>query len=375
MYMLVTYGILGVLSLLSLKIPKEKYKKIETIVLAAVCLFIMFRYSAGHDYYSYRFLFQRYQGQTLHYALTFGQRGHTIFNVILLLFGKITSSYEVFRILLNIIFSIILFYLINKHSKNKILSAMLLIGSGVFEIYYSSGLKQMIAMTCFFFGYYEFLKKNKPIPYLILAIISAGCHIVGYVSFLVIIFYYLYPWIKKHNYINFIIMGLSILLSVYVILGFPGLFEYLPDYFKVYFTDTKFSIIGLALRVVLLGNIILLYMMAEKKKLDNFTEFSVYICFLSFFLYVAVCSASVMSRISDYIGIIELILIPELWEAIADNKKKIFIFICFFAVNFVLLISDIKENLSGGYNSQSLLDYPYVSIFKPQDLFKYYYIE
>ncbi len=373
--MLVVYGILGLLTLGSLKMPERVFKTVEKITLAVICLFVMLRYSAGHDYYSYEFLFERYQGQTLHYALTFGQRGHTVFNVLLLLFGKLTSSYVVFRIMLNVIFSLVLYYLLNKYSKNKILSAMLLIGAGVFEVYYTSGLKQMIAMTCFFFGYYEFLRKNKPVPYLILAFISAGCHIVGYVSFLVIIFYYLYPWIKKHNYVNYIIIGLSILLSAYVFMGFPGLFEHLPDYFRVYFTDTKFSIMGLALRVILLGNIILLYMMADKKKLDDFTVFSVYICFLSFLLYIVTCSASVMSRIADYVGIIELILIPELWMAIEDKRKKVFIFLCFFAVNGVLLTSDIKENIRGGYLSKELSDYPYVSVFKPQDLFKYYYVE
>ena len=82
-----------------------------------------------------------------------------------------------------------------------------------------------------------------------------------------------------------------------------------------------------------------------------------------------------ISRVTDFLQIIQLILIPALIEAIPDAKKKMLSFIAVFLLNGFLLYVDCTANLkriSDQFNHEyTLTEYPYVTVFET-DRVNYY---
>ena len=79
--------------------------------------------------------------------------------------------------------------------------------------------------------------------------------------------------------------------------------------------------------------------------IDDFTYFSVLVFLSSIWIYYAFACYDLMSRVSDFIQIIMLVLIPQLFAAVPKKRVKAAAAFALIALNAVLLYADITANL------------------------------
>ena len=124
---------------------------------------------------------------------------------------------------------------------------------------------------------------------------------------------------------------------------------------------------GLGMELVFLAGILLLYYLADRPQLDEFTAVEMMTFLFSIALYVSLAGYSLMSRCSDMFQVIMVILVPKLLYAIPDVKKKGAAFLGLALLNGYLLYTDLNAKI-GFINANekfqiSMAQYPYISVF------------
>ena len=112
-----------------------------------------------------------------------------------------------------------------------------------------------------------------------------------------------------------------------------------------------------------------IYHFAQKEN-DDFEYFGVIMIWLSVIIYIAFCTHSITSRVSDFLQIIFLILIPNLIDRIPKFQHKALSLLVVLCLNGYLLQADLtfkinrmEETFHFGF---SYLDYPYVTVFEKE---------
>lgn len=371
MYIFVLYALLSIWAFWILLKKNDLKERTQLVILWGVSLFFMLRYSYGMDTVSYKRMYETMYLQ-YEYAAAYGNR-FALFNSIIYFFYSIGFTFDQFRIFLNFVFLLPITYVIQKESKNIILSLIILIGSGVIEVYYASALRQMLCMTVFFYAYYCFLKNNRYVTYYLFCIPLIFIQEVSVITLLVPIFYLLFPVIQKNKKFNIMLIILSIAGFILVrssqAFSIPFISAYAKELLRV---GGSFSILGFGLECVLLGLILVLYYFSDHTKQDDFTRFSVYLCFLTFLIYVAAASIPLMSRACDYLQIIHIILIPALYETIPEHKKKSISLAAVIGLNTVLLVTDVQQEVTAMPNVESVMQYSYVPIWDTEQINQFY---
>ena len=133
-----------------------------------------------------------------------------------------------------------------------------------------------------------------------------------------------------------------------------------------YLRDQRFSILGIGMETVFLLGFVIIYYCADKSGFCDFTLFSALVFLFSVFFYYSFACYDLMSRVSDFIQIIILVLIPELVAAIPDFRRKCLCFLGVFVLNGILLYADISASLrriSNMYGKEYTLEsYPYILV-------------
>lgn len=346
MYLVVLSTILLILSFLEYK--KKLSKKLINIIFVLIGLFLIFRFALGTDMYVYvgYFLQSEYTAFFKHIIVD----RSPLFVALLYLARLVSNFYEIFLLLLNIFNCVLILYTIYKNSGNILFSLFILLAGGISQVYMMSALRQGMAMSLFFFSYFNYLEKDKYGKYLICTVLGLMCHEIALLSIVILIIRIL---IKKFNILTnnkfiIFIIGLAIVSNIFM----PTLINLFTDYlYSGYFTQYLGSWIinysSLAFRIILVLAILSIYYFIEDYKKEKYI-YSVYTYFFLTLIYISFAGLEVFSRFIDYITILEIVLIPNMLKDLKKitNKGELFflgfVISGYILLNYVLLYADIS---------------------------------
>jgi hypothetical protein len=376
MYVLVIYTLLGALTAWSVWKEENRNRKLEWILYGITALFFLIRFSIGQDTDAYNWLFVTVENPweasgTSHMMRNFG---YTFLNWII---KQGFGEFRWFVLFSNTLILGLTTWTVYKHSRYPLMSMMLFVGSGMLEVYYGSGLRQGIAMALFLFAFYQFLPKKQYLWYEVFVLLALGCQEIAFVLIPIPLLLCFTKRFKAHPYrtvlITTVVIGILSFSVMRLALDFSYLMTYYAGYEPVwthllaYLQMRDFSLMGFAMETVFLAGIMVLYYFAEKKDWLDFSHFEVIVFVYSVLLYYLLAGYSIMSRVSDMIQIIILILLPELVHSIPVLSRKMIALAGIFALNFVLLYVDLREKcriVSSRTDIQmSLEHFPYITVF------------
>ena len=156
MYLFVIFFLLT-LYVLAIRNRISKYTRLADCMIGSLLfLFFVIRFNIGRDLISYCVSFYVFK-QEPYRVLEVAAHRNTLYFLLIGLCVKLFNDYRWVMLVFNVISLSLCAVTIYRNSKNMVFSWLILIGSGVLEVYYASGIRQMTAMSIFFFGFYTFL--------------------------------------------------------------------------------------------------------------------------------------------------------------------------------------------------------------------------
>lgn len=376
MYVLLIYGVIGFLGLIKHYIDEKKFRMASIIIFIVTMLFFTVRLNMGNDIPTYIIVYDRVENpiyDAIHYHLS----RNIGFTSLALLCKKIFGSYRYFLLTCNILTTIVITYIVFKHSKNMLLSLMIFIGSGYLEVYYSSGIRQSIAMVIFLFSYFEFLENKQYLKYYIGIFMSFLFHDVALVGFALPLLLNSLNKIKENTIKKgIIIVMMALLLSFFSSYALTLLFnivgaDYTWNHILSYFSGQSFSIMGLGLQILITLMCIVLYSIGEKN--EN-TYLQILTIFVALLIYILLIRFPIVSRVCDYLQVILIITLPNILESVPSKKK--YVLSCLFVVmlNGHLLYIDMQEKIKK-MDDITIVSYPYITLLEQEKCELYFYGE
>ena len=379
MYVLLIFALLGAACVWTIWKEEERKQKIEWLIYGLTALLFLIRFSIGQDIGGYAWMFERVQNPFSEVLTSHMMRNvlYTLLNYLV----KITfGEFRWFVLLSNVIILGLCTWVIRRHSRNPVFSMFLFIGSGMLEVYYSSGLKQGIAMALYLFAFYEFLPKKKYLLYELFILLALGFQEISVVLIPIPLFLKLVKPFQKHPYRMTLIISAVAWILAWFVNEYLIYFEYMITdhtgyapvwtHLLAYFHRRSFSYAGSAMEIVFLAGILLLYHFADKKDWKEFRYLEIITFAYSCVLYFLCAGYSIMSRTSDMIQIILLVLVPNLVHELPALSKKAIAFAGLFALNAVLLYTDLHVKCvqvsENEVFSISMERFPYVTVFEKE---------
>jgi hypothetical protein len=343
---------------------KIENKHVFLLFFLIFTIFSAFRYGRGADYFIYSFYYNRLPNsiEKLNF-LTFGfEPGYTI---LALIFKNRQATFATFIVFYTLINFFLLFSIIKKYSHNAIFSLFILYAN-YYLTYLQNALRQSMAMSIVLFALVNYLN-NRKVNYYLLTIAIAGLFHISSLFFIIIpialkIFTY------KHTSNIFFCMFLilvSCILSVLILRVGISLVGMLIPKISYYLQNDQTILIPL----FPLGVRILLFLMVfrnikNRNYVSDFDKglYSLYILGLVFFCLFN--QISIFSRISDYLSMLEIILVPNLLFCKRSYKQERSLFLCLFIFVYgILFYKDCVDCQKTIGKSGNPMDYSYVSIF------------
>ena len=376
MHELVIYALFAAALLWGVFRRNEKMTAAEWILCAAVVLVLGVRFSINGDTKVYAWIFNVVE-HPLQEAMVSHARRNVLYSLLSWVVKIAFGEFRWLVLIQNVLILLGCGWVIFRFSKNIILSFLLFTGGGMLEVYYGSGVRQALAMTVFLAGFYAFLPKKKYLLYELMCLIAFGFQDIALASMILPLLYLFVKPFKAHPVRVILIFTVLSLILLGFITFFMSDFAYwlidtvgpAPVWTHViaYARFQQFSIMGIGMETVFFAGTLLLYYFAEKDGFDDFTYFSVLVFLSSIWIYYAFACYDLMSRVSDFIQIIMLVLIPQLFAAIPKKSVKAAAAFALIALNAVLLYADITANLRRMNEvlgtSFTIRTYPYVCVF------------
>ena len=372
MYVLLMYGIVSILAVISLLMTDKKYKKVELVLFVILMVFFALRFPLGTDIDTYNEIYSNTTNSLISAIKGIPYPDNIGYNVFMTIAKILNLDFNGYMLYFNVIIGLIIGIVCYKKSDNLLISLVILVGSGIIQVYYSGMLRQMIVMALFLYAYYRYLENNNYFMYYVIVFIAISFQWIA----LVLLFI---PLIKifheKTNGKVRIILPLiaTVLLFLVMVYVVPKYAYLVPGRFGQYLHADVFSPIGLVSRIIVLFGVIVPFIFADRDELSSFDIFSVYLCYISLLIYIVLSQNAIFSRVSDMISIIEIILVPKLISNISNKNKSIISALLIISINFIFLFSDIHYIANQSLKNISLKEYPLIYVWEDinyQELFK-----
>ena len=372
MYVLLMYGIVSILAVISLLMTDKKYKKVELVLFVILMVFFALRFPLGTDIDTYNEIYSNTTNSLISAIKGIPYPDNIGYNVFMTIAKILNLDFNGYMLYFNVIIGLIIGIVCYKKSDNLLISLVILVGSGIIQVYYSGMLRQMIVMALFLYAYYRYLENNNYFMYYVIVFIAISFQWIA----LVLLFI---PLIKifheKTNGKVRIILPLiaTVLLFLVMVYVVPKYAYLVPGRFGQYLHADVFSPIGLISRIIVLFGVIIPFIFADRDELSSFDVFSVYLCYISLLIYIVLSQNAIFSRVSDMISIIEIILVPKLISNISNKNKSIISALLTISINFIFLFSDIHYIANQSLKNISLKEYPLIYVWEDinyQELFK-----
>ena len=372
MYVLLMYGIVSILAVISLLMTDKKYKKVELVLFVILMVFFALRFPLGTDIDTYNEIYSNTTNSLISAIKGIPYPDNIGYNVFMTIAKILNLDFNGYMLYFNVIIGLIIGIVCYKKSDNLLISLVILVGSGIIQVYYSGMLRQMIVMALFLYAYYRYLENNNYFMYYVIVFIAISFQWIALVLLfipLIKIFH------KKTNGKVRIILPLiaTVLLFLVMVYVVPKYAYLVPGRFGQYLHADVFSPIGLVSRIIVLFGVIIPFIFADRDELSSFDVFSVYLCYISLLIYIVLSQNAIFSRVSDMISIIEIILVPKLISNISNKNKSIISALLTISINFIFLFSDIHYIANQSLKNISLKEYPLIYVWEDinyQELFK-----
>lgn len=344
---------------------KYKFKFIpdylEKLIFILLLLFLCFRYGQGTDYFGYKFVFEqanKLAQQSNMFSIVDFQELHGEYGwlFILYLLNKFRINYEVLIFLISLYEMFMLKRFLDTYSSNKMLSWLLLLPV-IYLVYFFSALRQGLVIATFLGLMIPLVIKNKLVKYYILVFICILIHKGAIV---------LTP-------IPFILHLRVILLEYFLIVAFIiGIIVFKYMYFVPYSDIGKFSYFAIMERLFMMSYVFYIYHNLESS--DNISPLLYRVYIYSICIYFIFMSNDLAaSRFSWITRCVEIVLIPNLLRKYKHASQ--YLITVLLLLNFFMFVKNINSEITDGlyYSNISFWNYPYVSIFNNEDIYKYRY--
>lgn len=341
-------------------------KKEQTILLLCSALFFILRFPIGRDINNYIYFLTSYPTTP-----TFGTGRFFFIDFYYSLSHTLTDNPKYFLFLTNFICVGLIFYCIYKYSKNYALSAFIFATSGYAQVYLNSGIRQAMAMAVLLFAFYKFLVNDNYVRYALCILLVATYHDSALLMLLLI------PLKMYKDFFNNKIILLLISLSLAIGLIFiPLITPYLSfiGWYYEYISQYSISLLGFGLQLIQFVIVCVLYKYSTAN--NPIKRFVFIVNAASFSIYLLMVGFPLVSRICDFIQIVNIIYIPYLLVNIHSTRIKTLLLLPIVLVNLVLLYFDINDNISALNPNLNItiISYPYKDFitFDPSTLKEFY---
>lgn len=269
-------------------------------------------------------------------------------------FNWLFGCSEVFLFIINGLTTLFLIETIYRYSKNKAFSLFLVLTSGFFAVYMQSAIRQGLAMAVLLFAVFHFLLKGKYLYYGLTILTMATFHDVALIGLILIPMHYF----SKLFTLKVMVVLLALALCIGLTMGY--LFEWIYPYFGyfgMYLSNYEISIAGIGLQIVIFG--LICFGMYVVKPQDQVSWFLFLVNGFSFGVYLLFIGYPAVSRICDYLQVINLVFIPNLFMQMVQPKLKFSFVALIMLLNLFLYQSDLNNILYSTNSKVNFWDVPY----------------
>lgn len=307
----------------------------------------------GRDLRNYKFYFETYS--SLELEAVFQSERDVLFYLLNWIVGRYTDNYQIFLTVVAIITVLPVAFVYNEDKQHSFLKIVLYMNMSTFVMLFS-GLRQSIAIAIGVIAY-EFVKRKRPIIFLLFAFLAWGFH---HSAFMILLFYPLYYITFKKKHLWFVV---PVILMFFVFNN--QIFTWATNIIGGEKYTAEIGNTGAYTMLILfIMFAVFSYIIPDENKMDKET------LGLRNFLLIAVllqCFSPIHNlamRMSYYYIIFIPILVPKIINYSKSNMKEI----AYIAKN-ILVVFFISYYLINTYNSCqtgiSALDiYPYVPYWK-----------
>ncbi|MAV63842.1 MAG: hypothetical protein CMG00_01470 [Candidatus Marinimicrobia bacterium] len=304
------------------------------------CLFVMasIRYNIGTDYYVYYEFFKSVKPLTLNPSYIFSNQ----YFEPLFLYVSATLKHIFDNPIFHFSFwafltSMFFFVGIKKESSHYIMSAFILYCI-FYHHYFFNTIRQGVVMAIFIYST-RYIFRRDFLKILFISSIASLIHSSGFL----ILFSYFISFIRFNSRFQLIIIVVASLLIwqtgigesifTFIAIKFEGIIPNLYTYIKLFLYDHQFT--QVLQRFLLL--IPMIYFYPELSEDNNFSKlFSIY--FIGIIIYLVFGFFGLfITRINMFFRILEILLIPIMYQKIINRKQKLFAQICIAAWCFIIL--------------------------------------
>ena len=155
MYVLLMYGIVSILAVISLLMTDKKYKKVELVLFVILMVFFALRFPLGTDIDTYNEIYSNTTNSLISAIKGIPYPDNIGYNVFMTIAKILNLDFNGYMLYFNVIIGLIIGIVCYKKSDNLLISLVILVGSGIIQVYYSGMLRQMIVMALFLYAYYR----------------------------------------------------------------------------------------------------------------------------------------------------------------------------------------------------------------------------
>ena len=362
------FGIFAIAVILQIVLKKD-WKILSYVFLTLIAIISSIRYGQGTDYFAYKNYFAHCSNNfwtalsdtSAH--MNIGYRGITS------LFKIAHLNYEIFIVAISIFMLFLYFKTIKKYSKSNLISVFILF-SLYYQVYINSALRQALAMSIFFYAFFEYFLNNKHKKYILFVFIAGLFHGTVFIALFVYPIKFIY---KRYNTLK-----LNIFYMIIALLGmvFDGtkIFRLILSLAKVGFPyeSSGVSYMAVLYRVIMLIFIIYMYKTAEKSKVSENLKLTIYIYFWGVMFYLFISKAPILSRATVYLTLSSIIIIPNLIVISKNKINKICITIVLVAICSIMFFKGLDAFTKiGQYYHTGVTKYRYTTIFNKNEIHTY----
>lgn len=307
----------------------------------------------GRDLDNYRYYFEKISQMSRDELLQYNL--DVLYTILVWSIGKLTDNYQIFLVIIAAItvFPIAVTY--NQDKQHSFLKVVLYMNMSTFIMLFS-GLRQSIAIAIGVIAY-EFVKRKKPMCFLLFALIAWGFH---HSAFMILIFYPLYHVKFKKKHLWFVIP------CILVVFAFnKQIFTWATNLIGgEKYIATTISTGAYTMLILFALFAVFSYIIPDEKKMDNETLGLRNFLLLSILLQSFSPVHNLAMRMNYYFIIFIPMLIPKVITCAKENLKDIA-----YVSKIILTIFFVSYYLINTYNScrtgiSALDTYPYVPFWK-----------
>ena len=351
---------------------QKKVKKINfyKISLVFYFIFLSLRFMQGTDYIHYLTCYNI--ERPLYEVISNGfinTQFELLYNISVSIFRMFSIPFPIFIGVINLINLLLINNFLKNFSNNKLISLLLLyLLYGI--VFFESAIRQSIALSCFLgLGLVAF-KKHDFKTIIISCVISFFFHRSSLIiSLILILLFIIYEKYSVKQLRKIIVMNNKKIILIFLIafiliniIPFEIIFSYLPSVLSqkliYYFSNYSISWMSIILRLIYL--IFFIYIIYEEKKSILYRKNFLYLLYLcGFILYFLFIKFSILSRITVYFEILEIVIFLDLFKNIRNKlsiKNILIVLYCF--ISILLFFKD-------GIETQKQSNYKEISIICP----------